>query len=127
VTPRLTASLLASAKRMALPVATCVHNRVRPAHILRDKSWAELYALVIVLAEAADLAAVFEVANMPDGGPEEAARAAVLRKAHAKAEACRKMRRPVPGHLAVLEREYWRWRKREQQHAARAGKRSRAA
>lgn len=122
--PRLTGSLLAAAKQAALPVATCVHNRIRPAHLLRDKTRDELYALVIVLAEAADLAAVFEVANMPEGGAEEAARVVVLRKAHAKAEAFRGMRRTVPEHLAVLERDYWRWRKREQ----RAGRgRSRAA
>ena len=112
--PYLTGSLLASAKQAAFPVVTCVHNRLRPYRLLRDKSWAELYALVVVLADAADPAAVWEVANMPDDGSEKAARAAVLRKAHAKAEAYREMRKKVPPHLVVLEREYWRWRKQEQ-------------
>ena len=67
MTPRLTASLLTAAKQVALPVVTCVHNRVRPAHLLRDKTRDELYALIIVLAEAADLAAVFEVAEHARG------------------------------------------------------------
>ncbi len=38
--------------------------------------------------------------------------------AHAKAEVCRRMGWPVPARLALLEREYERWRKRVQRGRA---------
>jgi hypothetical protein len=39
-------------------------------------------------------------------------RAARLRRAHAQAKAYRLMGRPVPAAVALLDREYGRWRKR---------------
>jgi len=51
----------------------------------------------------------------PDPDAERAAR---LRMAHAKAEVCRRMGWPVPARLALLEREYERWRKRVQRGRA---------
>lgn len=43
-----------------------------------------------------------------------AATAAILRAAHAKATALRKLGEPVPGSVARLESDYTRWRKRIQ-------------
>lgn len=49
---------------------------------------------------------------------DPAERAAVLRTAHAHAKTYRVLGRPAPWLVAALEREYQRWRKREQRRAA---------
>lgn len=46
-----------------------------------------------------------------------AAQARALRRAHAQAESYRYIRRRPPEGVAALEREYWRWRGREQRKA----------
>jgi hypothetical protein len=48
----------------------------------------------------------------------DADRAGRLRAAHAKAEVRRRAGWPVPARLALLEREYGRWRKRVQRGRA---------
>lgn len=48
-------------------------------------------------------------------GPERQAH--VLRRAHSAAWSYRYHKLPMPPRIAELEREYWRWRRREQRKA----------
>lgn len=63
-------ALIARAKRLAVPVASCVAASVRPDHLLRDASRDELAALVIVLAEGSDPVRLREVCRAGDDGLE---------------------------------------------------------
>ena len=105
---------------LAVPVASCVAAGIGTAHLLAPLSREELAALVDVLALAASPVAVRDLVRNPEGwrrrDPE--ARVRMTRAAHAQAEACRKDGRPVPPHLAALERAYWRDRKQAQRDVA---------
>jgi len=72
MTPQQRAALIARAKSLAIPVASCVAARLRPDHLLRDASRDELAALVIVLAEAADPVVLREVVKAQDDGARPA-------------------------------------------------------
>src|SRR4051794_38194414 len=95
-------ALIGGAKAAAPAVVSCVQARLRPDHLLQNRTWEELAALVIVLAEAADPAVVREVAEAPadDGRPDPERRGEMLRTAHNQASAYRAMGRPVPARLA---------------------------
>lgn len=122
------AALIAQAKSRAVPVASCVTAGLRPDHLLSERTWEELAALVIVLAAAADhtkLAAI--VAEPDDGKPLPGTREMALRKAHAEVTRLRNHSLPVPQRLLVLEREYQRLHPRAGRQAARASTEGEAA
>jgi hypothetical protein len=108
VTPAERAALIARAKQLAIAVTSCVAARLRPDHLLRDASWEELAALVVVLAEAADPAVLRAVVSVSDddGRPDLTRHQAKLREAHSQAVQLRKARKPVPGPLRVLDNAY---------------------
>jgi hypothetical protein len=92
MTPARKAALITRAKAVAIPVASCVAARLRPDHLLPSLSRAELMALVIVLAEAADPAVLREVVHaegdmaagpVPLGGYTEGRKNAVKVKDYA--------------------------------------------
>jgi hypothetical protein len=115
------ASLIAWAKAKAVPVTSCVTARLHPDHLIGNASRAQLAALVIVLAEAADpgkLRAVAETSD--DGRPAITDRALMLRRAHTEFRALSRDGAPVPGRLRILEREYQREARRRQVGAERA-------
>lgn len=66
--PRHRIALIAAAKSAAVPVASCVAARVPPDHLLEGRSWEELAALVIVLAEAADPVRLRAITEEPEDG-----------------------------------------------------------
>lgn len=68
MTPADRAVLIATAKRLAIPVASCVAASIRPDHLLSARSRDELMALVIVLAEAAHPVRLREVVQAGDDG-----------------------------------------------------------
>ena len=120
MTPRERASLVAWAKRKAVPVASCVQASLTPSHLIGDASRDQLAALVIVLAEAIDPGKLQEVTEAADDGlPDRGARRERLRKAHQEARKLRLAGEPVPASLAILDREYERLRKRERAAARR--------
>jgi hypothetical protein len=103
------AALIAGAKSRAVPVASCVTAGLRPDHLLNERTWEELAALVIVLAAAADHQKLADIVAAPDDGkPLPGARERALRKAHAEVTRYRSRGMPVPQRLLVLEREYQR-------------------
>ena len=108
------------ARDLAVPVASCAAAGIGTAHLLAPLSRAELAALVDVLALAASPVAVRDLVRTPEGrrprDPE--GRERLIKAAHTQAEACRKADRPVPPHLAALEREYWAYRKQVQRDTA---------
>src|ERR1700748_3018938 len=102
------AALIAAAKARATAVVSCVQARLSPSHILDGCAEADLRALVIVLAEAADpavLRAVVE-ARDDDGRPDMTRHQAKLREAHSQVVQLRKARQPVPEQLRVLDNAY---------------------
>jgi hypothetical protein len=117
VTP---AERIARAKRLALLVKPCVDARVRPDHLREGLSEDDLWALVIVMAEAADPVTLREVAEAPDGYGDPVPRELTLRKAHAEVRRLRVAGKAVPFHLRVLDNEY-RERRRELRGAATPG------
>lgn len=105
--------LIGRAKSLAVPVASCVAARVPPDHLLQARTWDELAALVIVLAEAADPLRLRAVtASHEDGDPRLSVD--VLREAHRIHSQLRQAGVEVPPRIAGLERMYQRWRKQEQ-------------
>jgi hypothetical protein len=68
VTPSHRTALIAKAKSLAIPVASCVAASIRPSRLLEGRSRDELMALVIVLAEAVDPVRLREVVSAEDGG-----------------------------------------------------------
>lgn len=113
------AALIARAKRAAVPVMSCVAASLPPAHIIGGMSRAELAALVIVLAEAADphkLRAVVEAAD--DGTPGVTDLDLVYRRAHREAARLRGAGEPVPLRIRVLDGKYHEARKEARAGAA---------
>jgi hypothetical protein len=114
-------ALIARAKSLAIPVASCVAASLRPDHLLRASTKDgllakdELLALVIVLAEAADPVRLREVvaAGEDEVTPPDP-RELVLRRAHADAASLRSRGLPVPPVLGLLECEYLSGRKAAQ-------------
>jgi hypothetical protein len=104
------ADLIAAAKAIAGPVTAAVQARLHPGHHLQDRTWDELAALVIVLAEAADPAVLRAIAEAEDDGrPAVDRRDVMLRTAHTQAQAWRRRTgEDLPARLAMLEREYYR-------------------
>jgi hypothetical protein len=120
VTPAERAALIAAAKARATAVVSCVQNRLSPSHVIDGCSPADVLALVVVLAEAADPAVLRAVvtAREDDGRPDLTWRQAKLREAHSQAVQLRKARRPVPESLRVLDNAYRLERKQVQEAAA---------
>lgn len=117
MTPAGRAALIARAKSLAGPVASCVAARVRTDHLLSGLSWDELAALVVVLADAADPVWLREV-TAADDGPSPSKQEVLLLRAHARAESLRKAGMEVPTEVRLLDSEYRRNRKRAQELAA---------
>jgi hypothetical protein len=109
VTPAERTALIARAKALAIPVASCVAACVRPDHLIGDASRDELAALVIVLAEAADPVALKAVVDA--SGDSAPVTDRDLRVAHARAVALRKAGKTVPFQVRVLDGEYHRQRR----------------
>lgn len=121
MTPAVRASLIARAKRAAVPVANCVAASIPPARVLGKLTEAEKDALIIVLAEAVDHALLRVVVEADDDGrPEvpaapacavgdglpEMPHAERLRRAHAEAMRLRRAGQPVPNPLRRLDNDY---------------------
>ena len=111
------AALIARAKSLAVPVASCVAARIRTDHLIGELSRDGLAALVLVLADAVDPVALRVVAAMTEDGPDITDEDVMLRKAHAHAQALRDAGMQVPSRVAVLERRYQK-RVREKRAAA---------
>ena len=119
-TPRERVSLIAWAKRKAVPVTSCVNAGICPEHVLGDATEARYAALVVVLAAAVDPVRLRAVlAAEDDGTPAEVTEEA-LRWAHAEVRRLREARQPIPGPLVRLEHRY-------QEHSRAARRESRAA
>lgn len=102
------AALIARAKQVAIPVASCVAARVRLDHLrLREMGQDGLEALVLVLAAAADPVALRAVVAEPDDGYPDA-RARSLKAGHAEHNRLRTAGQVVPTRVRLLEAEYQR-------------------
>lgn len=115
------ATLIAAAKARATAVVSCVQARLSPSHILDGCTEADLRALVIVLAEAADpgvLRVVVDVRD-DDGRPDMTRYQAKLREAHSQVVQLRNAKKYVPDHLRVLDNAYKAEQKKAQAAAAR--------
>jgi hypothetical protein len=99
-------ALIARAKSLAVPVASCVAARISPAHLIGEATRDELAALVVVLAEAADPVALRMITSATEDGPDFTDEDVRLRKAHAHAKALRDAGYPVPAHVLRLDRQY---------------------
>jgi len=116
LTPADRASLIARAKRAAVPVANCVAGRLKSGHITGEMTREELEALIIVLAEAADHALLREVCATDDDDGQPDATPADLRRAHTEAGRLRRDGMVVPNSIRILDNAYHealRARKRE--------------
>lgn len=119
------AALIAGAKSRAVPVASCVAASLRPDHLLSERTWDELAALVIVLAAAADHQKLADIAaDTDDGKPLPGARERALRKAHAEVTRLRNRKLLVPKRLMELERQYQQLHPRKAPAASRQGRRA---
>lgn len=116
------AALVARAKAVAVPVASCVAASLAPAHLTGSMTRDELAALVVVLAEAAEPGRLRAVVAAQDGdgipspGPQEL----TLRRAHREFNRCRRAREPVNAGLLRLERKYQAEAKRRQKERGNA-------
>ena len=99
-------ALVARAKQLAVPVANCTAAGIPPSHLIGDASWHELFALVLVLADAADPARLRAVCAARDGGGTPEGEWERLRRAHAKAEAMRRAGIPRPLTLRAADGQY---------------------
>jgi hypothetical protein len=109
------AGLIARAKSLAVPVASCVAGSLPPAHLLESLSRDEMAALIVVLAEAADptrLRVVVEASD--DGRPEVGQQELMLRRAHREFSRIRREGGEPTARLARLERAYQAGAKRRQ-------------
>ena len=113
------AALITKAKALATPVTSCIAASLRPDHLLSGCTWDEMAALVVVLAESADLTRLRAVVEATEDGPVVTGQDVMLRKAHAEVERLRRDDMAVPARLMRLEREYQRRRPRPRQVAAR--------
>lgn len=108
-----TADLIARAKQLAGPVASCVAARISPQHLTADLTTEQLHALVIVLADAVDPVRLRAVVQAAEDGPDVTDQVMRLRAAHALAEQHRKAGLEIPYHLRLLESDYHRARPRQ--------------
>ena len=107
MSPPIHAELIEKAKRLAAPVASCVHARVCFGHLVgTDTDVKQLLALITVLAEVADERRMAELSKLPgdEGLPSD--RDTVLRAAHAHVAHLRRDGRPVPVRIGMLENTY---------------------
>ena len=104
--PRTRATLIAWAKRKAVPVTSCVNAGICPEHLLEGASGHELAALVIVLAAAADPVRLREVLAAGDDGTPAGVAEEALKWAHAEVRRLRDAGQPIPAALARLEHRY---------------------
>ena len=113
------AALIARAKARATAVTSCVAAGLRPDHLLAEASWEDLAALVVVLAEAADLAVLRAVVTVrdDDGRPDLTRQQARLREAHSQAVQLRRAKQPVPDSLRVLDSAYRTQRAKAQERS----------
>jgi hypothetical protein len=119
-------ALIVRAKAIATPVVSCVAARLRPDHLLARRTKAELAALVIVLAEAADPVTLRAVVAEQDDDrtPGATDRTVMLRKAHAEVQRMRIAGEALPLRLKLLDGEY---RREREKVTGRKGRGSRAA
>ncbi len=120
LTPRQRASLIAWAKRKAVPVTSCVNAGICPEHVLGDATEDRYAALVVVLAAAVDPVRLRAVLAAEDDGTPAEVTGEALKWAHAEVRRLREAGQPISGALARLE-----WQYQEQSRAAR--RESRAA
>jgi hypothetical protein len=112
-------ALIGRAKAVAVPVVSCVAASLRPDHLLADFGRDEMAALVIVLAESADLTRLRAVvAARDDGVPVTGLAEVRLRHAHAEVwrltNLCGVKYADLPAGLKRLERDYQRMAKQKQ-------------
>lgn len=118
MTPADRDSLIARAKRLATPVVSSVAANIRPDHLIGDASREQLAALVVVLAEAADLVKLRAVVEATEDGPDLTDRDVLLRAAHAHAIALRRLGEPVPARVRMMDNEYRAVRKQARETVA---------
>lgn len=102
-------ALIVRAKRLAVPVASCVRAGVSFGHLIDGLSAAELLALVTVLGECADPVRLKAVTAAPgDTGMPPESRESVLRRANAEYERLCRAGLDVPYEVRLLRNEYRR-------------------
>jgi len=120
MTPAQSAAFVVAAKRIAVPVVSCVRADIRFGHLTQNLSREGLLALVAVLAASADnvkLKAVTQAPGdqgLPPGDEEEA-----LRAAHAEYVRLRRAGFDVPFEARVADGEYRAGVRRRKAEAAR--------
>lgn len=105
------AGLIERAKRLAPPVVSCVQADIAPDHLLAGKSWKQLAALVIVLAEVADHEKLDALSRIPgdEGLPADLVAAIERRRTDAVVARLREEGRladPPPDQRPVLRHEH---------------------
>jgi len=117
VTPAERAALIARAKEVAVPVANCTAAGIPPSHLIGDATWHELYALVLVLADAVGHEALRQACAVSDDTALERLEEERLRKAHSEAVRLRNAGLPVPLAVRAADSAYYAWRKAERRKA----------
>lgn len=119
MTPAQSAAFIAAAKRIAVPVVSCVRADLRFGHLTGNQSREGLLALIAVLAECADPARLKAVTEAPgDEGMPPMAREDILRHAHAEYTRLLRAGLPVPARIRFLHNEYRQSNKRRRDEAA---------
>ena len=119
MTPAQRKAFIIAAKRLAVPVVSCVRADLRFDHLTGNQSREGLLALITVLAECADPVKLKAVTEAPgDEGLPPPSRGDVLRRANAEYRRLLRDNLPVPQRVRVLENEYRLWRKDEAAKAA---------
>ena len=107
LSPAERSALISHAKRIAVPVTSCVAANLAPAHLLAGLSRDELLALVVVLADCAEPGRVRAVvAAEDDGRPSPSGHDLRLRAAHREFERMRVAYEDPPVWLRRLEAQY---------------------
>ena len=119
MTPAQQQAFIVAAKRLAVPVVSCVRADIRFGHLTRNQSREGLLALIAVLAECADPVKLKAVTEAPgDEGLPPLSREDVLRRAHAEYTRLIRAGLPVPGRIRLLHNEYRVGNKRRREEAA---------
>ena len=119
MTPADRGALIVRAKRLAVPVVSCVRAGLRHDHLTAALSRDQLQALVIILAECADPARLKAVTEAPgDTGMPQLSREDVLRRAHAEYQRLQRDGKGIPHRVRLLESEYRSGNKRRREEAA---------
>ena len=107
MTPQDRARLIARAKALAVPVVSCVAARLRPDHLRRGLTEDEAWALIVVLAECADMGRLRAVTSAPgdEGMPRQGDRE-VLRAVHAERARLERAGLPVPYAVLAADGRY---------------------